>query len=60
MAVPLFHTLLIRSDVLVFHETTDGPFDRRDTAFAPWSPEDRDVEAANAFMSGLHDKIRRA
>ncbi len=28
IAAPLFHTLLIRSEVLVFHETTNGPFRR--------------------------------
>ena len=29
MDVPVFHTLIIRSDVLVFHETTNGPFERK-------------------------------
>lgn len=57
MAIPVFHTLIIRSDVLVFHETTNGPFDRCDTVFAPWSPEDADVDSVNNFMTGLDNKV---
>lgn len=58
MAAPVFHTLMIRSDVLVFHETTNGPFDRKDTVFAPWSPEDGDPQGIDAFMTALEEKIR--
>jgi cupin fold WbuC family metalloprotein len=39
LADPLYHTLLIRSEWLVFHEITNGPFKREDTVFAPWAPE---------------------
>ena len=31
-----YHTLLIDSDWLVFHEATTGPFDRSRTKVAPW------------------------
>lgn len=58
MAIPAFHTLIIRSDVLVFHETTNGPFDRGDTIFAPWAPEDGDVNSVNIFMADLDAKVR--
>lgn len=47
LADPLFHTVLVRSETVVFHETTNGPFRREDTQFAPWSPaetEKVDVE----------------
>lgn len=60
MGIPVFHTLIIRSDVFVFHETTNGPFDRRNTVFAPWAPEDGDVSAVSTFMSGLDERIRLA
>ena len=53
---PLYHTLLIRSNVLVFHETTTGPFKLADTAFAPWSPEVDDKNACKAFVSALSNK----
>ena len=57
MAVPVFHTLIIRSDVLVFHETTNGPFDRRDTVFAPWAPDDDDIDSVSTFMAELSDRV---
>lgn len=50
---PAFHTLLITSDVLVFHEVTNGPFDRADLIFAPWSPEEGDLESAVEYMGQL-------
>jgi cupin fold WbuC family metalloprotein len=53
IAAPVYHTLLIRSEVLVFHETTGGPFRRADTVFAPWAPEDGDVPAVSRFLAGL-------
>ena len=49
MADPLYHTLIIRSDVIVFHEATNGPFDRSATVFAPWAPEDG-VPSQKEFM----------
>ncbi|MDO8812216.1 MAG: WbuC family cupin fold metalloprotein [Gallionella sp.] len=58
MELPVFHTLIIRSDVLVFHETTNGPFDRRNTIFAPWAPEDGDVNFVSTFMATLDDRVR--
>jgi cupin fold WbuC family metalloprotein len=50
---PCYHTLLINSDHLVFHETTNGPFDRADTVFAPWAPDPSDAFAVEAFMDKL-------
>jgi cupin fold WbuC family metalloprotein len=59
IAEPLFHTLLIRSDVLVFHETTSGPFRRADTVFAPWAPEDGDTAAVRRYLAGLEARLPR-
>jgi cupin fold WbuC family metalloprotein len=59
IATPIFHTLLIRSEVLVFHEATNGPFDRADTVFAPWGPEDRDTVAVAQFLRGVDERVRR-
>ena len=36
LADPIFHTLAIHSDFLVFHEVTSGPFQRDKTIFASW------------------------
>ena len=57
MTTPVFHTLIIRSDILVFHETTNGPFNRNATVFAPWSPEDTDVTSVSDFMSDLNERL---
>lgn len=38
LAEPQYHTLIIRSDFLVFHEITEGPFRREDTVFPSWAP----------------------
>ncbi|HEY3327338.1 MAG TPA: WbuC family cupin fold metalloprotein [Novimethylophilus sp.] len=46
-----FHTLIIRTDVFLFHETTNGPFRREDTVFAPWAPAENDSEAIEHFLT---------
>ena len=50
---PYYHTVLIRSDFLVFHETATGPFIRSDSVMAPWSPEEDDVRAVAEFSARL-------
>jgi cupin fold WbuC family metalloprotein len=49
----LFHTILITSEWLVFHETTAGPFDPSRTAFADWAPDGGDALAATNYMTRL-------
>jgi cupin fold WbuC family metalloprotein len=53
MPDPYYHTLLIRSDVLVFHEVTNGPFKKEDTIFAPWSPDENNIFALKGFIEKL-------
>jgi cupin fold WbuC family metalloprotein len=36
----LFHAILPRSPVVVFHETTTGPFSKSDAQFADWAPDE--------------------
>jgi cupin fold WbuC family metalloprotein len=50
---PLYHTLLIRSPQVVFHEVTGGPFRREDTLFLQGSPEIDDVEGAASYLANL-------
>ena len=49
----IYHTLLIKSDVLVFHETTSGPFRPADTVWAPWSPNEFEEETVSAYLEML-------
>lgn len=55
--LPLYHMLLIRSEFLVFHEATSGPFSRTDSEFAPWSPADDDPIAVRAFTRTVEGKV---
>ena len=49
----LFHTLIIRSEVFVFHEVTNGPFLKEQTKFADWAPEENDKDLVLNFMNRL-------
>lgn len=50
----LYHTVIPTTDYVVFHETTHGPFNRQDTLFAPWSPDEYDQQAAMIYLQKLY------
>lgn len=52
----VYHTLIIRSDIIVIHESTPGPFRREDTIFASWAPEEA-TAAAIEYMNDLAERI---
>ena len=56
---PHYHTPLIRSELVVFHETTSGPFIREDSIFAPWSPEESDRKGVKEFKETLERSVNR-
>lgn len=45
-----FHTLLIRTDFLVVHEVTNGPFSRDKTVLADFAPVEEHVDEAGAYI----------
>jgi hypothetical protein len=47
---------VINTPYVVFHETTNGPFDRAETEFAPWAPAEGEPEAA-AFTESVRRRI---
>jgi cupin fold WbuC family metalloprotein len=49
----VFHTLLITSEWLVFHETTSGPFDPTKTRFPDWAPDGSDAADTRRYTEGL-------
>jgi len=55
---PCYHSLLIRSEKLVFHEVTSGPFQKQDTLFAPWAPEGSDLSAVKRFVEYLSSQAK--
>lgn len=54
----LYHTLIIRSPFLVYHETATGPFSKEDTVIAPWAPAENDVIGKQLFMENLEQRIK--
>ena len=60
MSQPYFHTLLIRSDILVVHEITNGPFVKDGTVFGAFAPgEDAESGVIRAWQDRLADRVRR-
>ena len=52
-----FHTLVIRSGFLVMHEVTSGPFDAKQSASAPFAPDEKDAPAAKAYMKRVAEQV---
>ena len=48
-----YHALSVVSDVVIFHETTKGPFDKGNKMNAPWAPDEKNREEGLKFMSSL-------
>lgn len=56
---PVWHTLLIRSERLLFHEATLGPFRKEQTEFAPFAPAEEDRASARLYCDGLDAAVRK-
>ncbi len=50
-----YHSLILRTDFVIFHETTKGPFFKEETLWAPWSPAVGDP-AEKLFLKDLDIK----
>lgn len=57
LSAPLYHTVMVTSDILIFHEITNGPFRSGQSDFASFAPEERDVEAATAYVAALKRRV---
>jgi cupin fold WbuC family metalloprotein len=51
MNASLFHTVIVRTPHVIFHETTTGPFRAGDADFAPWAPKPEDAAAVATFLA---------
>lgn len=47
---PTFHTILVETEVFLFHEVTEGPFRALETEPAKWAPSESDVHACSKFL----------
>lgn len=52
-----FHTLLIRTDFLVVHEVTSGPFLREKTVLATFAPVEESVAEAAQYMQQVAVRV---
>ena len=48
-----FHTLVIKSEWLVFLEITNGPFDKENTVYAEWSPKESNTLSVEVFLNKI-------
>jgi cupin fold WbuC family metalloprotein len=55
-----FHTVLVRTDRFVVHETTNGPFDRSETVEAAWAPAEEDLEGRAEYLRELDRRLGAA
>ena len=56
MPAEKFHSLAIESELLVFVESTKGPFDLADREHAVWAPDPDDTEKGRAYIASLLKK----
>ena len=54
LSSPLFHTVIPQTEFVIFHEVTNGPFDRKETVYAKWAPsEDESKIVQSEYISLL-------
>lgn len=53
-----FHSLVIHSKWLVFLEVTQGPFNKKDTVFAEWSPKENENGEIIEFMKKIEEVFK--
>ncbi len=53
----IFHTVIPLSEIVVFHESTKGPFIRSETVFPDWAPSEKKKKYVDLFMNTLERNI---
>ncbi|MBN2781755.1 MAG: WbuC family cupin fold metalloprotein [Campylobacterales bacterium] len=48
-----YHSMVIKSDWLVFLEITEGPFERSNTVFAQFAPNDDEPQKIDEFLKNI-------
>ena len=52
----IYHSLIIRSEFLVFHEVTKGPFRADQTVFPEWAPKEG-TDAQKRFTDEMNNRL---
>ncbi len=55
-SLPVFHAVVVRSEIAIFQETTQGPFIKGETVFGPWAPESEGPDAVR-YLADLRKAI---
>jgi cupin fold WbuC family metalloprotein len=57
MSEPTFHTLIVRSDILVVHEITNGPFIDGETIYAEFAPKEGKDDDIRQWRTDLQKQV---
>ena len=57
MSESTFHTLLVRSDILIVHEITNGPFIAGETIYAEFAPKEEEYHKVMEWQNKLNYKV---
>ena len=57
MSQPFFHTLVVRTPLLVVHEITNGPFRPEATVFADFAPAESELAQAASYQADLVRRV---
>ena len=52
-----WHTVLVETESVIIHETTNGPFVPGEAEFAAWSPDGSQPAAVSAFLNRLRSTV---
>ena len=54
----LYHTVIPVTDIVVFHETTNGPFRREDMIIPKWAPEETEsIDIIRRYLAELAQHV---
>jgi len=53
LATSCFHSVIPESEYVIFHETTNGPFNPEETEYAKWAPPETAEEKACEYVEVL-------
>lgn len=53
-----YRSFITRTNFVIYHEATTGPFRKEDTVFAPWAPAEGDSKGIADFLLKLKEEIK--
>ena len=53
LSAGVYHTVAVRTELMVIHEVTNGPFRAEDTLYAPFAPSESDAGLVSQYVQRL-------